>query len=79
MLKRRGWYARDEPPLPEDSDVDEFFVEGSDHSTVKTTVATKYFFTWAETVSRKTRCNRIGYVVLYGGSILTRPNNKSHT
>ena len=56
-----------ESPEPEGSDVDEFFVEGSDHSKVKTTIATKYFFTWADIVGRKTRSNRIGYVDLYAG------------
>lgn len=48
-------------------DVDEFFVEGSAHSTVKTTIATKYFLTWAGIIGRKTRSNRIGYVDLYAG------------
>ena len=47
-----------ESPEPEGSDVDEFFVEGSDHSQVKTTIATKYFFTWADIIGRKARSNR---------------------
>ena len=44
---------------PENGDglveVDDFFVEGSAHSKVKTTIATKYFFTWADIIGRKTR------------------------
>lgn len=48
-------------------EVDEFFVEKSDHSTVKTAIATKYFFTWADIIGPKTRSNRIGYVDLYAG------------
>jgi three-Cys-motif partner protein len=47
--------------------LDGFFVEGADHSKVKTTIATKYFFTWADIIGRKTRSNRIGYVDLYAG------------
>lgn len=48
-------------------EVDEFFAEKSDHSNVKTTIATKYFATWASIVGPKTRANRIGYVDLYAG------------
>jgi three-Cys-motif partner protein len=48
-------------------DLDGFFVEGADHSNVKTTIATKYFFTWADIIARKTRLNRIAYVDLYAG------------
>ncbi|MGH7391535.1 MAG: three-Cys-motif partner protein TcmP [Candidatus Rokuibacteriota bacterium] len=49
------------------SGLDEFFVEGADHSKVKTAIATKYFFTWASIIARKTRSDRIGYVDLYAG------------
>jgi hypothetical protein len=54
-------------------DLDGFFVEGADHSNVKTTIATKYFFTWAEIVARKTRLNRIAYVDLYAGPGASHP------
>jgi len=56
-----------EVPEPEGSDLDEFFVEGADHSKVKTTIATKYFFPWATIIGRKTRSDKIGYVDLYAG------------
>jgi three-Cys-motif partner protein len=49
------------------AEVDEFFIEGADHSKVKTGIATKYFFTWAAIIGRKTRANRIAYVDLYAG------------
>ncbi len=48
-------------------EVDEFFAEKSDHSQVKTTIATKYFFSWASIIGPKTRANKIGYVDLYAG------------
>jgi three-Cys-motif partner protein len=47
--------------------LDDFFVEGVDHSKIKTTITTKYFFTWADIIGRKTRLNRIAYVDLYAG------------
>jgi three-Cys-motif partner protein len=48
-------------------DIDRFFVEGADHSKIKTTIARKYFFTWAEIISSKTRSDKIAYVDLYAG------------
>jgi three-Cys-motif partner protein len=48
-------------------DLDGFFVEGADHSKTKTAIVTKYFFTWASIIGRKTRSDRIGYVDLYAG------------
>ena len=48
-------------------DLDDFFVEGADHSKLKTAITTKYFFPWANIIGRKTRENRIAYVDLYAG------------
>ena len=48
-----------EVPGPEGPALDEFFVEVADHSNVKTTIATKFFFTWAGIISGKTRSPRI--------------------
>jgi len=59
-----------EPSLPNGDgpgEVDAFFVETADHSKVKTTIATKYFFTWARIIAAKTRSDRIGYIDLYAG------------
>jgi three-Cys-motif partner protein len=62
-------YVVEEVPSNGDAqgDLDEFFVEGADHSKVKTAIATKYFFTWANIVGRKTRSDRIAYADLYAG------------
>jgi three-Cys-motif partner protein len=48
------------------ADVDEFFVEGADHSKVKTTIATKYFATWAGIIGPQKE--RIGYIDFYAGA-----------
>jgi len=57
-----------ETPAPEGlPDVDTFFVESAEHSKLKTTIATKYFFTWARIIMRTERSPRIGYVDLYAG------------
>jgi len=69
----RGHHCADQmvdDPLPNgnsDGEDDEFFAEKSDHSKVKTAIATKYFFAWAEIISPKARSNRMAYVDLYAG------------
>jgi hypothetical protein len=53
-------------PESEGSELDEFFVAGADHSKVKTTIATKYFATWAGIIGPQK--DRIGYIDFYAGA-----------
>jgi len=57
----------DEPEDSQSAELDEFFAEKADHSQVKTTIMTKYFFPWATIMARNTREDRIAYVDLYAG------------
>jgi len=52
---------------PELEELDAFFVESAEHSKLKTTIATKYFFTWARIIMKTARSTKIGYVDLYAG------------
>jgi len=53
-------------PESEGPELDEFFVAGADHSKVKTTIATKYFATWAGIIGPQKE--RIGYIDFYAGA-----------
>lgn len=53
---------------PDESQIDEFFVESTDHTKLKTSITTKYFFTWAGIIARKTPTDRIAYIDLYAGA-----------
>jgi three-Cys-motif partner protein len=54
-------------PESEVADVDQFFVESTEQSRLKTTICTDYFFAWARIIIPKTYSPRIGYRDFYAG------------
>lgn len=47
--------------------MDDFFIESTDQSGVKTTICTNYFFAWSGIITRKTRSDRVAYFDFYAG------------